>query len=76
MQRSTESVALELQSLPNEAALAERDDEQQDGSHAYVLPPVDQGPEAWKFLFASFFIEALLWGESSHLPRPASSFRR
>ncbi|KAK7397984.1 hypothetical protein QQX98_012650 [Neonectria punicea] len=62
MGRSTESVVLELQPLPNEAALAERDDEQDDGSHAYVLPPVDQGPEAWKFLFASFFIEAVLWG--------------
>lgn len=29
-----------------------------------MLPPVDKGTEAWKFLLGSFMIEAVLWGMS------------
>ncbi|KAH6981256.1 major facilitator superfamily domain-containing protein [Ilyonectria sp. MPI-CAGE-AT-0026] len=62
MRPSTDSAVVELRPLPNEEDSLGPDHEEQTGSHVQVLPPVDQGPEAWKFLFASFFIEALLWG--------------
>ena len=29
----------------------------------FSLPPVDGGKDAWLFLAASFFVEALVWGE-------------
>lgn len=32
--------------------------------HEFSLPPVDGGRDAWLFLTACFFIEALVWGES------------
>lgn len=38
------------------------------------LPPVDGGPQAWKFLFGAFMIEAFQWGPPcppvSPPPRP------
>jgi hypothetical protein len=34
------------------------------------LPPTDGGKDAWLFLFASFMLEALIWG------RPALQFGR
>lgn len=68
MRSSTDSAAVELRPLPNEEDSLGRDHDEQNGSHVQVLPPVDQGPEAWKFLFASFFVEALLWGKSFPSP--------
>ena len=35
--------------------------------HVSSLPPTDGGWQAWLFLFASFLIEMLLWGESVDL---------
>jgi len=29
------------------------------------LPPTDGGKDAWLFLFASFMLEALIWGRSA-----------
>lgn len=68
MRLSTESAAVELRPLPNEEDSLGRDHDEQNSSHVQVLHPVDQGPEAWKFLFASFFVEALLWGKSFPSP--------
>ncbi|KAF7548783.1 hypothetical protein G7Z17_g6829 [Cylindrodendrum hubeiense] len=62
MRGSTESAAVELRPLPNEEGSVGYDNDEQNGSHVQALPPADQGPEAWRFLIASFFIEALLWG--------------
>ncbi|KAF4338333.1 MFS monocarboxylate transporter [Fusarium beomiforme] len=33
-----------------------------EGHPEFSLPPVDGGKDAWLFLFASFFLEALVWG--------------
>ncbi|KAJ0357539.1 hypothetical protein COL154_010021 [Colletotrichum chrysophilum] len=33
-----------------------------DDTFAQSLPPADKGPLAWKFLFGSFVVEAVLWG--------------
>jgi hypothetical protein len=30
----------------------------------FSLPPADGGKDAWLFLFASFLLEALVWGKS------------
>lgn len=31
-----------------------------------LLPPVDGGKAAWKFLFAAFMIEAFIFGKKNH----------
>ncbi|KAH7161489.1 monocarboxylate transporter [Dactylonectria macrodidyma] len=62
MRRSTESATVALRPLPNEEGFVDRDNYEQNDNHVQVLPPVDKGLEAWSFLLASFFIEALLWG--------------
>lgn len=41
--------------------------ETEDGPILQVLPPTDRGAGAWKFLFASVVIEAILWGKSPTL---------
>lgn len=33
-----------------------------DGRQEFSLPPVDGGKDAWFFLAACFFVEALTWG--------------
>ncbi|RSL75506.1 hypothetical protein CEP51_010786 [Fusarium floridanum] len=33
-----------------------------DSNHVSSLPPADGGRDAWKFLIASFIVEAVLWG--------------
>jgi hypothetical protein len=35
-----------------------------EGHTQFSLPPVDGGKDAWLFLFASFLLEALVWGKS------------
>ena len=36
--------------------------EPDDSVHVQQLPPVDGGKQAWLFCFASFVVEALVWG--------------
>lgn len=52
-------MSVELQDLSDGQTLARSDGESHEEQH---LPPVDGGPGAWKYLFASFVIEAVLWG--------------
>ncbi|TDZ54507.1 MFS transporter asaE [Colletotrichum trifolii] len=54
-------MSVELRPVPRAADTPTTDDEE-GNTLAQSLPPTDQGPEAWKFLFASFVIEAVLWG--------------
>ncbi|TEA22331.1 MFS transporter asaE [Colletotrichum sidae] len=54
-------MSVELRPVPRAADTHTTDDEE-GNTPAQSLPPTDQGPEAWKFLFASFVIEAVLWG--------------
>lgn len=37
-------------------------DDAVEGRHEFSLPPVDRGKDAWFFLAACFFVEALTWG--------------
>ncbi|KAJ0120362.1 Uncharacterized protein HZ326_31751, partial [Fusarium oxysporum f. sp. albedinis] len=37
-----------------------------EGHPEFSLPPVDGGKDAWLFLFASFFLEALVWAKIAH----------
>lgn len=34
------------------------------GHPEFFLPPTDTGKDAWLFLFAAFFVEALVWGKN------------
>ncbi|KAG5912847.1 hypothetical protein E4U42_001756, partial [Claviceps africana] len=36
-------------------------DTEGDAGQAFSLPPVDRGKDAWFFLAACFFVEALTW---------------
>jgi hypothetical protein len=35
-----------------------------EGRQEFSLPPADGGKDAWLFLAAAFFLEALIWGKS------------
>lgn len=37
-------------------------DDEEGNTLIQALPPTDRGAEAYKFLFASFIVEAVLWG--------------
>lgn len=56
-------MSLELSRIRDDSALSTEEDgiEQR---HIQTLPPTDQGPSAWKFLFGCFLIEAVLWGSA------------
>ncbi|KAL0932378.1 MFS monocarboxylate [Colletotrichum truncatum] len=54
-------MSVELRSVPDARSAAPSDDEE-GNNLIQALPPTDQGATAWKFLFASFIIEAALWG--------------
>jgi hypothetical protein len=64
MEEPTQPLTHELGPMSRTADTHPEPDQHQN-SHIQVLPPVDRGPGAWKFLFASFLIEALLWGKES-----------
>lgn len=55
-------MSVELQDVSEGQTLARRTDDESDDVTQQHLPPVDGGPGAWKYLFASFVIEAVLWG--------------
>ncbi|KAH6884937.1 monocarboxylate transporter [Thelonectria olida] len=61
MEEPAQPLTHELRPMPR-TANTHTEHDQYDNGHIQVLPPVDRGPGAWKFLFASFLIEALLWG--------------
>jgi hypothetical protein len=54
-------MSIELRNVADEHPSASHGEEAEAGL-IQSLPPTDKGSEAWKFLFASFIIEALLWG--------------
>ncbi|KAI5461957.1 monocarboxylate transporter [Mariannaea sp. PMI_226] len=64
MDESLQPFAHELQPPRNGAPVMAQPEcpSDDDNAHIQTLPPVDGGSEAWKFLFASFLIEASLWG--------------
>ncbi|RSL98510.1 hypothetical protein CDV31_012577 [Fusarium ambrosium] len=51
-------MSLELSTRPR----SERRDSDGEASHMSSLAPTDRGLRAWKFLFACFIIEGVLWG--------------
>ncbi|RSL85418.1 hypothetical protein CEP52_016156 [Fusarium oligoseptatum] len=51
-------MSLELSTRPR----SERRDSDGEASHMSSLAPTDRGLPAWKFLFACFIIEGVLWG--------------
>ncbi|KAL6811661.1 monocarboxylate transporter [Trichoderma camerunense] len=55
------TMSLELSRTIGEHGGATEDEAEQDRS-IQTLPPTDQGPKAWRFLFGCFMIEAVLWG--------------
>lgn len=42
-------------------------------NHISSLPPADGGRDAWKFLIASFIVEAVLWGMQTRTAQPSHS---
>ncbi|KAJ0276343.1 hypothetical protein Brms1b_007088 [Colletotrichum noveboracense] len=52
----SETQSVELHVVAQDAAITAED------TSAHSLPPADKGPLAWKFLFGSFIVEAVLWG--------------
>lgn len=60
------TMSLELSRTIGEHGGATEDEAEQDRS-IQTLPPTDQGPKAWRFLFGCFMIEAVLWGLSSDI---------
>ena len=61
--------AHELETFDAEPSLAESSRRE----NASALAPADSGWQAWLFLFASFLVEMLLWGEYGWLLRRCSS---
>lgn len=70
-------MSVELQAVPSsgrEPPTSDRgidlsaDQEERPGPVVHELPPTDRGVQAWRFLMASFMIEAVLWGSFSFLP--------
>lgn len=64
---------MELQSPPNTrdhearqitSSNLEIEAQSPEGHTQFSLPPVDGGKDAWLFIFASFLLEALVWGKS------------
>ncbi|KAI8236517.1 hypothetical protein K4K55_003792 [Colletotrichum sp. SAR 10_96] len=52
----SETQIVELQGVAQDPAITN------DDTSAQSLPPADKGTLAWKFLFGSFIVEAVLWG--------------
>ncbi|KAF4844190.1 MFS transporter asaE [Colletotrichum siamense] len=52
----SETQSVELQGVTQDPAITN------DDASAQSLPPADKGTLAWKFLFGSFIVEAVLWG--------------
>lgn len=59
-QRTPESTAWVCREKKNKEG---RDVEAAPTHDELALPPVDGGRDAWLFLMACFFVEALVWGE-------------
>ncbi|KAF3808181.1 hypothetical protein GCG54_00006797 [Colletotrichum gloeosporioides] len=57
-------MSVELQPTPDAPSMrsAPPTDDEEGNNLIQTLPPSDKGAEAWKFLFASFIVEAVLWG--------------
>lgn len=52
----SETQMVELQDVAQDPAITN------DDAYAQSLAPADKGTLAWKFLFGSFIVEAVLWG--------------
>ncbi|KAF6822046.1 MFS monocarboxylate [Colletotrichum musicola] len=59
-------MSVELQPTPLDGRSTDRSampsDDEEGSTLIQALPPTDRGAEAYKFLFASFMVEAALWG--------------
>lgn len=64
---SKRKMSVELQPTPDARSMrsAPPTDDEEGNNLIQTLPPSDKGAEAWKFLFASFIVEAVLWGTVS-----------
>ncbi|KAF7548522.1 hypothetical protein G7046_g8650 [Stylonectria norvegica] len=54
--------SFELRSNSESRAEAQDEDGGNESDLGQTLPPVDKGLEAWKYLFACFMVEAVVWG--------------